>query len=236
MKYNWSKENIEDAVKNSDSYSEVLRNMNIPLSENNATTLKKKIKIYNIDVSHFTFKKQYKKGLGNFKYTNVIEYLGTNKYIQTSKLKNKLLKEGLKENKCEICGLTTWMNKPIILQLHHINGDNSDNHLENLKILCPNCHLQTDNYCGNAIKKQLFYCKDCGCEITRGATYCTKCLGKHHRKVNRPSKEELIKIFKKLKSLTKIGKQFEVCDKTVSKWFIGYNLPGKATELKKLLF
>ena len=68
MKYDWSKENIEKAVKVSDSYSETLRQMGIPLQGNNSKTLKDKIKKYNIDISHFTFEKQYKEGLSNFKY------------------------------------------------------------------------------------------------------------------------------------------------------------------------
>lgn len=236
MKYDWSKENIEKAVKDSDSYSETLRKMNIPIQGCNSNTLKKKIEEYNIDIQHFTFKKQYKEGLVNFKYIESSEYLGTDKHIQTSKLKDKLLKEGLKQNKCEICGITEWMNKPIVCQLHHINGNNDDNRLENLQMLCPNCHSQTENYCGNATQKQRFYCKDCGSEITRNATYCVTCSNKHRRKVERPSKEELIESYKELKSLSAVGRKFEVTDKTISKWFVSYNLPGKASELKKLLF
>lgn len=235
MKYDWSKENIEKAVKVSDSYSETLRKMEIPLQGNNSKTLKDKIKEYNIDISHFTFEKQYKEGLSNFKYIPASEYIGTNKFIQSSKLKDKLIKEGIKENKCESCGITEWMGKVITLQLHHINGNHSDNRLENLQILCPNCHSLTENYCGNSIEKQHFYCKDCGEEITRGATYCIKCLAKHHRKVERPSKDELLQLYKELKSLSAIGRKYGVSDKTISKWFISYELPGKASELKQLL-
>jgi transposase-like protein len=173
--------------------------------------------------------------LSNFKYISASKYLGTNKSIQSSKLKDKLIKEGIKENKCESCGITEWMGKPITLQLHHINGNHSDNRLENLQILCPNCHSLTDNYCANSIEKQHFYCKDCGEEITRGATYCVKCLAKHHRKVERPSKDELLQLYKELKSLSAIGRKYGVSDKTISKWFISYELPGKASELKQLL-
>lgn len=65
-----------------------------------------------------------------------------------TKLKERLVKEGLKEYKCECCGITNWNNKPISLQLHHINGINNDNRLSNLQLLCPNCHSQTDNFGG----------------------------------------------------------------------------------------
>ena len=81
-----------------------------------------------------------------------IPTLNNQKPIHSHKLKQKLLKENLIENKCAICGINEWLGQPIVLQLHHINGDNTDNRIENLQLLCPNCHSQTDNYCGNANK------------------------------------------------------------------------------------
>ena len=57
-----------------------------------------------------------------------------------------LVQTGYKEYKCECCGISDWNNKPIRLQLHHKNGNPNDNSLDNLEVLCPNCHTQTDNY------------------------------------------------------------------------------------------
>jgi hypothetical protein len=76
------------------------------------------------------------------------ELLVAGRRTQRGHLKRRLIKAGLKENRCEECGLTEWRGKPISMALHHINGDGSDNRLVNLSFLCPNCHAQTANYGG----------------------------------------------------------------------------------------
>jgi DNA-binding transcriptional ArsR family regulator len=63
-------------------------------------------------------------------------------------LKLRLIGAGLKENRCERCGINEWQGKPLNMQLHHINGDGLDNRLENLELLCANCHSQTSTYGG----------------------------------------------------------------------------------------
>jgi hypothetical protein len=63
-------------------------------------------------------------------------------------LKLRLLRAGVKENCCEACGLVEWRGRPLTMALHHINGDRHDNRLENLALLCPNCHSQTANFAG----------------------------------------------------------------------------------------
>ncbi len=68
-------------------------------------------------------------------------------------LKNRLIKAGLKENRCEECGITEWRGKPLSMELHHVNGDGQDNRLENLQLLCGNCHAQTDNWGGRGRKR-----------------------------------------------------------------------------------
>ena len=72
---------------------------------------------------------------------------------QSNKLRKRLLKDGLKQNQCELCNLSEWLNNPIKLELHHIDGNTNNNSLENIQLLCPNCHSFTDNYKGKNIKK-----------------------------------------------------------------------------------
>jgi 5-methylcytosine-specific restriction endonuclease McrA len=68
-------------------------------------------------------------------------------------LKSRLLKEKLIEYKCVKCGNTgEWQGEPLSLQLDHINGNNKDHRLENLRLLCPNCHSQTKTYSGKNSK------------------------------------------------------------------------------------
>ena len=76
-----------------------------------------------------------------------------NPLITSFNLKNKLLKCGLLENKCTECGISdTWNNKQLKLHLDHIDGNTRNNKKENLRMLCPNCHSQTDTYAGKNIK------------------------------------------------------------------------------------
>ncbi|HEY2653382.1 MAG TPA: helix-turn-helix domain-containing protein [Solirubrobacteraceae bacterium] len=69
-------------------------------------------------------------------------------YRGRDNLKMRLTKEGLKDGSCERCGMRDWRGKPVSMALHHINGDRLDNRLDNLELLCPNCHSQTDTYSG----------------------------------------------------------------------------------------
>ena len=143
-------------IKTSVSLIEVCRKANIVPTTGNYNTLKRIISKNNIDISHF------KRISGLFhEKKDITQYLKKGVNVSSFKLKNKLLNEGIKEHKCEnpLCGLTEWQGKPIPLELHHINGDNTDNRLENLQLLCPNCHAQTETYGGknqklNIIAKQ----------------------------------------------------------------------------------
>jgi DNA-binding CsgD family transcriptional regulator/5-methylcytosine-specific restriction endonuclease McrA len=80
--------------------------------------------------------------------TPIDEFLVAGTYRGRHNLKARLLKEGLKDRRCERCGLVDWEGEPLTLALHHINGERSDNRLETLELLCPNCHSQTSTDSG----------------------------------------------------------------------------------------
>lgn len=114
-------------------------------------------KVLNVDWR--TFKKEaeryglYKKIVYTSKKYELSDILnGVYPHYPTSKITLRLIKEGLKEYKCESCGISDWNGKRIGLELNHIDGDNSNHLLDNLEILCPNCHSQTDTYKSRNVK------------------------------------------------------------------------------------
>jgi hypothetical protein len=148
MRYKTTKEELEKAVKESLSIAGVCRFLNIRPVGGNYKTLHEKIKTWEIDTSHFT-------GMGwnvglKFRPKQPITLdkilCGEVDYRSTVKLRQRLIKEGIKNHVCEICKLTEWLGNPIKLELHHIDGDNTNNKIENLQLLCPNCHANTDNF------------------------------------------------------------------------------------------
>ena len=233
-KYNWDVEKLREVVKNCVNFGEVLDILQVPRVGNNTKTLREILERENIDYTHFTGRaREYSKpGVKDINY-----YLTNQGYIKTSSLKEKLLKEGLKENKCECCGITEWNGKPIVMQLHHIDGNNKNNSLNNLQMLCPNCHSQTENYCGSAnITKETnkkFYCLDCGKEINKDSKYCPVCVHNHKTENSGrcPSLEQFVKDFIELKGFSQVGNKYGVTDNSVKKWAIKFNLPYHTKEL-----
>lgn len=144
-----TKEEYEKAIKDSHSIAEALRKLGLKDKGGNYRIIKNAAKKYDIDLSHFTGR-GWNVGLKFIPKPkqDIENILVENSTYQSYKLKNRLLNEGFKEYICEKCKRTEWEGEPIPLELHHINGDNTDNRLENLQLLCPNCHALTDNYRG----------------------------------------------------------------------------------------
>lgn len=153
-KRKWSDQDLINAVKESFSYSQVIQKLGLRPAGSNYDTVKFKIKSLDLDISHFT-------GQGwntGVRYQQIRpakplnEVLTNPSFHNSNNLRKRLLNEGIKERKCERCSNSYWQGYPISLELHHVNGDKFDNRLENLQILCPNCHALTHNYCGKNIK------------------------------------------------------------------------------------
>ena len=153
-KYKYSDEELINAVKESFSISNVCRILGIKSSGGNYNNIKNKIKKLNLDTSHFTgqlWSKGKKLGPNEKASKPLSEILVKDSSYQSYKLAKRLLNANLKEKICENCKSMLWLGNPIPLELHHINGVSSDNRIENLQLLCPNCHALTDNYRGKNI-------------------------------------------------------------------------------------
>lgn len=80
-------------------------------------------------------------------------------------VRRRLLSEGLLVNECSVCGLRDWQSKPLNMHIDHVNGDNQDHRLENLRMLCPNCHSQTPTYGGRNVKRRLNRLQELGAPV-----------------------------------------------------------------------
>lgn len=144
MKY--TKEILELAISKASSWSEVCRIIGVKEATGMQFHLRNRALFFGISSSHFTGQ-SWRYGR-TFDKKPIEDYLvKSDKMPKTHSLRLRLISEGIKEHKCEICHRKDWMDIPIPLELDHINGDKKDSRLENLRILCPNCHAQTSTYC-----------------------------------------------------------------------------------------
>ncbi len=228
----YKKENLEELIKNSSSFSEIARKVN--MSPANAyTTIKKYAIKFNIDFSHFTGQLQHIKNLSKSKQIPLSEILIENSSYSRKSLKKRLINDGLLKEKCVFCSQENiWFGKRISLILDHINGIRNDNRLENLRLLCPNCNASLETHAGKNNKNKIeCQCVDCGKKIYKNSSRCRKCYNningeltynrlKKYRK-NRPPLKVLLKYTKEI-GFVKTGEKYNVSDNCIRKWIKNY--------------
>ena len=136
---------LKQAINESTSLRQVLIKLNVAPYGGNYDVLKKAIKHFDLNISHFKGQAWNKGKKLTSKYS-LSDYLEKNIPIQSYKLKNRLLEKKLLKPVCSKCQNEKWLGQPIPLELDHINGDHKDNRLVNLGLLCPNCHAFTPTY------------------------------------------------------------------------------------------
>lgn len=238
-KINWSKQNVKEAVSKSTTYRECIHNLGHDNPKGNVKTLKRYIKKYDLDTTHFTHQPnrptefREKRSLENILVKN-------STYTDNRHLKARLLKQDLLRNECYECGLPPkWNEKELTLQVDHINGESDDNRLENLRLLCPNCHSQTPTFANRDSRNHK--CKDCGEPCSPGAKRCSNCYNPSKHFPDLPDKRKFDPDPEELKELVwakpayKVGKQFGVSGRAVKKRCdkLGIETPGRGYWQKK---
>lgn len=137
------RQEIEQVVAKATTFREILNHFGYSYLNVSYMTVKKYLDKLEIDYSHLVNDKAGNKGR-----RVASDVLVDNATCSQQTLRNVLRRENIIPFICNRCGIgEIWNNYPIVLQVHHVNGRSNDNRLENLEILCPNCHSQTDTYC-----------------------------------------------------------------------------------------
>lgn len=227
---NYTKEELEQFVKESTTMNQVLEKVGYDLRGRNQDIVKARLDKYGIDYSHFTL---FGATPNKRTYDNV--------FCEGSTASQHTLRNWYQKyvpmEKCSICGqLPFWNNAPLTLILDHINGTHNDNRIENLRWVCPNCNQQlpTTGYqkmrTENKEHKK-YLCSKCGKPINKQSTLCKDCYSLEQRVVQWPSREAL-KTMIRTETFEGIGRKYKVDGNAVRKWCDKYKLPRKKIDIK----
>lgn len=178
-----SDEDFAIIVSRSTCYADIVRSLGLRVQGSNYGTIKRRIARQGLSILHFdlSFSRSREKAASKIAVP-LDQVLVVGSKYSSNDLKKRLLKENLLSYKCEACGNEgTWQGRPLTLQLDHKNGNHEDNRLENLRILCPNCHTQTGTHSGKRLAGtgKKYACIQCGKPCSKQAKTCRNCDSKN---------------------------------------------------------
>jgi HNH endonuclease len=223
----YTEEQLKEAIASSKTIASVLSKLSLAPKGGNYRTIHRYIKKLNIDTSHMIGQSWSKNQIIGPKRP-IEDYLTNKRYIASNELKRRLLNEQKLERICNNCHNTQWLENPIPLELHHIDGNSDNNTLSNLQLLCPNCHTLTDNYRGRGKKskyikrKRKYVPKNKSHQESLPVITIAKPDGRANprpltRKVIRPDYETLLNEIKQ-HGFSATGRKYNVSDNAIRKW------------------
>jgi hypothetical protein len=242
----FTEQQLRDAVAVSLNYSEALRHIRLRTSGGNHRTLQKYVRLWGISVEHFDPDVARAAALRRTA-TPLAEILVEGSTFHRGHLKQRLYESGLKERRCELCGQgEIWRGAEMGLILDHVNGVATDNRIENLRIVCPNCNATLDTHCGRANRRppRSATCPHCGREFRPKSLthrYCSRDCGQRQggasaasrranieaRRVERPPYDQLVHEIAET-SWSAVGRKYGVSDNAVRKWVRWYEAEADA--------
>jgi hypothetical protein len=225
---------VRIAIRESQSWSEALRRLDLRPAGGNHLTLKKWVVSWGIDTSHFDPQAELRNR--ERRRIRLEEVLIESSTYSRRSLKKRLYAEGLKRPICEECGQDEhWRGKRMALILDHINGVPDDHRLENLRVLCPNCAATLETHCGRKNRLDERPCPQCGDRFVPsrfGQRFCSaRCASAstsirgiprpERRKVTRPPYEQLLAEIEATSYLA-VGRKYGVSGTAVRKWVRSY--------------
>lgn len=213
---------FRDVIAQSNTYSDCLRAFGLSTAGSSSrTALKRRIAELHCSIEHFGMRPIKPKRHTTMPLESIL--IENSTYTNRERLKQRLLRAGLLQYKCHECGLTKWRKKPISLQLEHKNGVNNDNRLENLVLLCPNCHSQTPTFAG----------RNTTATRQKRRKKVIKPVSQPQKQKNskKPDKETLHNLLL-THSFVQVGKIYNVTDNAVRKWCKSYGLPHLSSQYK----
>lgn len=147
----YTEDQLIQAIETSTSIAKVLIKLGLAPKGGNYRFINTYINEHDLDTSNLRGQ-AWNKGQTFGPRRPLSDYLSNKHSISSHKLRKRLISENMFEQKCSSCGLTTWLDNNIPLELEHKDGNHKNNELSNLCLLCPNCHALTSTYRGKNIK------------------------------------------------------------------------------------